>query len=77
MKIGTPVIVSDIPPFREVVQDCGLFVDPTNPDDLCQKLIEIKNPKIRQKLSKIGKSQADKFSWDSTAKSVLQVFQKF
>ncbi len=76
MKIGTPVIVSDIPPFREVVQDCGLFIDPSNPNDLCQKMIEIKNPEIRQKLSKISKPQADKFSWDSTAKSVLQVFEK-
>ncbi len=77
MKIGTPVIVSNIPPFREVVQNCGLFIDPTNSNDLYQKMIEINNPKIRQKLSEIGKTQADKFSWDSTAKSVLQVFEKF
>ncbi|MCW1949041.1 MAG: glycosyltransferase family 4 protein [Candidatus Shapirobacteria bacterium] len=76
MKVGTPVIVSDIPPFREVVQNCGLFINPSDTNDLCQKMIEIKNPKIRQELSKLGITQADKFSWDSTAKSVLQVFQK-
>ena len=76
MKVGTPVIVSNIPPFREVVQDCGLFINPSDTNDLCQKMIEIKKPKIRQKLSKLSKTQANKFSWDSTAKSVLQVFQK-
>jgi glycosyltransferase involved in cell wall biosynthesis len=76
MKIGTPVIVSNIPPFKEVVNNCGLFIDPSDPNDLCQKMIDINNPKIRQKLSEIGKIQADKFSWDSTAKSVLQVFEK-
>jgi len=76
MKVGTPVIVSNIPPFREVVQNCGLFIDPTNSNDLCQKIIEINNPKNREKFSKLGKTQADKFSWGSTAKSVLQVFEK-
>ena len=77
MKIGTPVIVSNIPPFKEVVQDSGLFINPTDTNDLCQKMLDINDPKIRQKYAKLGKSQADKFTWDSTAKSVLQVFQKF
>jgi glycosyltransferase involved in cell wall biosynthesis len=77
MKVCTPVIVSDIPPFKEVVGGCGLIIDPTNTADLCQKMADMINPKIRQKYSKLGKVQADKFTWDSTAKSVLQVFQKF
>ena len=77
MKVGTPVIVSNIPPFREVVQNCGLFIDPTNPNDLCQKMIEISDPKIRQKFSKLSQPQADKFTWDSTAKSILKVFEEF
>ncbi len=77
MKVGTPVIVSNIPPFKEVVGDSGLIINPTDTNDLCQKMININNPKLRQKYSKLGKIQADKFTWDSTAKSVLQVFQKF
>ena len=76
MKTGTPVIVSLIPPFKEVVKDCGLFIDPHDESDLCQKMIEITNPKIRQKYSKLGKTQADKFTWQSTAKSVISVFEK-
>lgn len=76
MKVGTPVIVSNIPPFKEVVQDCGLFIDPQNETDLCQKMQEITKPKIREKYSKLGKTQADKFTWQSTAKSVLSVFEK-
>jgi glycosyltransferase involved in cell wall biosynthesis len=77
MKVGTPVIVSQIPPFKEVVGNSGLLIDPTDTADLCQKMIEINNPKNREKFSKLGKIQADKFTWDNTAKSVLQVFQKF
>lgn len=77
MKIGTPVIVSNIPPFKEVVQDCGLFIDPNNQSDLCQKMITIAQPQMRQKFSKLGKIQADKFTWESTAKSVISIFEKF
>ena len=77
MKVGTPVIVSDIPPFREVVQNSGLFIDSTNTNDFCQKMINISDPKIREKFSKLGRIQADKFTWDSTAKSILKVFEEF
>jgi len=76
MKIGTPVIVSTIPPFKEVVQSSGLFIDPQNKDDLVKKMVEISNPKNRQKYSVLGKTQADKFTWESTAKSIIEVFNK-
>lgn len=77
MKVGTPVIVSTIPPFKEVVQDCGLFIDPTDTADLCQKMIDISKPTTNQKYSALGQKQTDNFSWDSTAKSVIKVFEKF
>ena len=76
MKVGTPVIVSNIPPFKEVVQNSGLIIDPHDQSDLCQKMIEILNPQVRQKYSKLGKTQADKFTWESTAKSVLLVITR-
>ncbi|MDD4937816.1 MAG: glycosyltransferase family 1 protein [Candidatus Shapirobacteria bacterium] len=76
MKIGTPVIASTIPPLKEVIENNGLFIDPKNEADLVKKMIEISNSKIREKYSTLGKKQADKFTWGSTAKSVLQVFEK-
>ena len=77
MKVGTPVIVSDIPPFKEVVQNNGLFINPHDESDLCQKMVDIINPKIREKFSKLGKIQANKFTWESTAQSVISVFGKY
>ena len=76
MKIGTPVIVSNIPPLKEVVKNSGLFIDPQNESDLCQKMIDMTNPKIREKYSILGQKQADKFTWEITAKSVLKAFEK-
>lgn len=75
MKVGTPVIVSDIPPFKEVVQNCGLFINPSDKNDLCQKMIDVAKPDINKKFSQLGKSQADKFTWQNTASSVLKVFK--
>ena len=76
MKIGTPVIVSTIPPLKEVVVNSGLFIDPKNESDLCQKMIDISNPKTREKYSILGKIQANKFTWVNTAKSILKAFEK-
>lgn len=76
MKVGTPVIVSNIPPFKEVVNECGLFIDPNKESDLVEKMTEILQPKVRQKYSLIGQKQADKFTWESTAKSIMNVFDK-
>jgi len=76
MKVGTPVIASTIPPLKEVIQNASLFIDPKNEADLVKKMIEISDPKIREKYSVLGKKQADKFTWVNTAKSVLQVFEK-
>ena len=76
MKIGTPVIASTIPPLKEVIQDAGLFIDPQNENDLVKKMVDISNPKTRQTYSVLGKTQADKFTWVNTTKSVLQVFEK-
>ncbi len=77
MKVGTPVVVSSIPPFKEVVQDSGLFINPADKNDLCQKMIEIANPKINKKFSKLAKAQADKFTWESTAKTIINLFNKY
>lgn len=77
MKSKTPVITSNIEPFQEVVKNAGLLIDPKNNQDLVDKMIQISNPKNREKYSNLGFKQAQKFTWVNTAKSVLHVFEKF
>ena len=48
MKAGTPVIVSDIPPFAEVVSQAGILIDPYNTDSLIDALNSIIKPEIKQ-----------------------------
>jgi glycosyltransferase involved in cell wall biosynthesis len=54
MSFGTPVILSDIPIFREVAGAAGIYFDPSDSDDLLCKVIDSLQPmelvKSRQKV---------------------------
>lgn len=75
-KIGTPVIASAIPAFKEILGDSAIFIDPTNFADLVNAFSEVQRPQIRQNLIKNGKIQAQKFTWANSANSLLEVLNK-
>ncbi|HPT65943.1 MAG TPA: glycosyltransferase family 1 protein [Candidatus Woesebacteria bacterium] len=79
MKLNTPVISSDIPPLKEVIQNNGFFFDPTNQEQLVNQLIKFENTSLSEieKITKLAKVRADFFNWANTAKSVLKVFEQF
>lgn len=76
MKVNTPVIASNIAPLKEILENSALFINPYDQQAFCHEMTKMTNPQIRQKYSKLGKIQADKFTWQKTAKSILKTFQK-
>ncbi|MFA5828089.1 MAG: glycosyltransferase family 1 protein [Candidatus Shapirobacteria bacterium] len=76
MKVGTPVIASNIPSLSEVTGNAGLLVDPFDSKSLVSALRQLTNPKIRQKLSAKCLPQAKKFTWVNTARSLISAFTK-
>jgi len=79
MKLNTPVISSNIPPLKEVIEDNGFYFDPANQEELVHQLINferLNSKEIKQLIDK-AKTRADFFSWTNTAKSVISVFEKF
>ncbi|MDO9231829.1 MAG: glycosyltransferase family 1 protein [bacterium] len=75
MSLGVPTIVSDIPPHREIADNATLYFKPEIPGELTQKIKEIMtNEMVRDSLSKNGKLQAEKFSWQKTAEKLLEIF---
>ena len=75
MSVGTPTIVSDIAPHREIAVDAALYFDPKNPEDLADKLKElINNDNIRQNLIQKGLERVKNFSWKNTAEKMLEIF---
>jgi glycosyltransferase involved in cell wall biosynthesis len=75
-KIGTPVIASNIPAFKEVLENSAIYIDPTNPSSLITAFLEVKNPKIRADLIKNGKMQVRKYTWANSAQLLLDTFNK-
>lgn len=78
MTFGCPAIVSDIPALREVSQDAGLYVDPYNVDDITEKInLLLKDTSLQQVLREKGLEQIKKYSWDKSAKQVLELAKKY
>lgn len=76
MACGAPVIASDIPVFHETLGEAALFFTPTDVNDLARTMVELlKNEEHRRSLSLAGVKQAAKFSWETTARLTMNVYQ--
>ena len=74
MACGTPVIVSNVASLPEVCGSAALYVDPTDIEDIKDKILILLNDEIlREELSKKSKAQAALFSWDKAAQEHLKV----
>mgnify|MGYP001564314852 CR=1 FL=1 len=77
MAAGVPVVISNIASLKEAAGKAALLVDPYSVDQIEQAIRTITIDKsLRQKYSKLGLSQAKKFSWKKMAKETLKVFEK-
>ncbi|NGX37240.1 MAG: D-inositol-3-phosphate glycosyltransferase [Chlamydiae bacterium] len=70
MALGCPVWASDIEPVREICGNAAVYFDPTNPESLCDALME------SDSLIEKGKQRAAQFSWEESARKHFQVFQQ-
>jgi len=78
MACEIPVITSNIYSPPAVVSDGGLFVDPRNTDDICNKILEItKNENLRLDLGKNALKRSNDFSWNNTATHLLKLCKSF
>lgn len=72
MQSGTPVITSNVSSMPEVAGDAGILVSPTN---ICEIQTAMENilsdDELMQTMIDKGLHQAQKFSWNKCAKTVL------
>lgn len=77
MSYGTPVVVSNTSSLPEVVGDAGKLVFPINEYSFSEAINEvICDLTLQKKMIAKGYQQAAKFSWNNSAKIVLEVFNK-
>ncbi len=80
MATSRPVIVSNIPGVREVVDDKveGLIADPMNSEDLARKIMMIKaSPERARKLGRNGRRKVvSRFSWKEVINDIEALYEE-
>lgn len=71
MAVGTPVIASSLPVFKEIYQTAPLYFHHDKPHQLIQVIKQLEDKKTRSKQIKIGLEIVKKYSWQTVAKTIL------
>jgi len=77
MATETPVIASDIPGYRCVIEDGknGLLVSPRNSREIAYKVIHLlKDKALCKTLVEGGLTTVTKYSWDTIAKDIMDFY---
>jgi glycosyltransferase involved in cell wall biosynthesis len=77
MACGIPTVVSNRASLPEVVGDTGLLVDPDQPDELAAALVRASTDSSFRRMSgEAGLARARQFTWENTARIVLDVYRR-
>ncbi|HEY9358492.1 MAG TPA: glycosyltransferase, partial [Arthrobacter sp.] len=73
MALGTPVIASDIPIFREVGGHAASYVDPGSAAEFAAAAKKLRDDGHWQDVSRQSVARAAEFSWDESARQLVDV----
>jgi glycosyltransferase involved in cell wall biosynthesis len=77
MSYGIPVICSTGGSLKEIFSNLTLMFEPKDKETLKKHILELtKNSKSRDKLTKNGLEYSKRFTWELTAKKVLEALEK-
>jgi glycosyltransferase involved in cell wall biosynthesis len=77
MSCGTPVVTSSVSSLPEVVGDAAMIVNPENVFDIARGIREVLlDQDLREKLIRKGYEQVKRFSWERTAREVLETYRE-
>ncbi|ROS30143.1 glycosyltransferase involved in cell wall biosynthesis [Rathayibacter sp. PhB127] len=73
MALGTPVVVSDIPIFREIGGDAAVYVDPSSAKGIAEGVRSLEDPARWRELSAKARKRAAAYSWRDSATVLLEL----
>jgi glycosyltransferase involved in cell wall biosynthesis len=77
MAANCPVVTSNLPVFREIVGDQGLYFDETSSTSIAGVMLQAYNsPTERERLIDNGSSRIGLFSYDSMASGLERIYHK-
>lgn len=76
MASGTPVVASDIPVFREILGDAGLYFDPGSAAALASAIRTVMTtPGMRERMVARGAARVPDFDFDVLARQMAALYQ--
>jgi glycosyltransferase involved in cell wall biosynthesis len=76
MSVGTPIVVSDIPIFREIGGSAGIYVDPHDPVAFAKAVKSLDVPAVWAQHSAAARERATLFDWDRSADVLYEVLRR-
>jgi glycosyltransferase involved in cell wall biosynthesis len=77
MSCGCPTLLAEIDVFREVAGDAAVYFNPHNSALLARQLVTlVGDHEQRADLREAGFTRAEAYTWDSTAKSTIDVYRE-
>ena len=74
---GCPIVISDIPVFKEIYGDSALYFNPLNPYDIADKIDQVINDEnLRNTLIEKGFENSKKYKWEKSAQQFFNVLEK-
>jgi len=78
MACGTPVVTADNSSLPEAAGDAALLVDAADTDALAGSLFRLlADEALRARLLPVGQAQAKRFTWESSAQQLLDLYWAF
>jgi glycosyltransferase involved in cell wall biosynthesis len=76
MGLGTPVVASDIPVFREVGGDAATYVAPDDVAGFVRAVRALDDPAVWAARSAASRERAAHYSWESSARILLALLER-
>jgi glycosyltransferase involved in cell wall biosynthesis len=77
MAAAKPMIMSNFPYWQDLFEDCALFNDPEDPNDIAANILELINvPSLMaQKAKKAREMIENKYSWEAESLKLLSIYR--
>lgn len=80
MSAGIPVVASNFPLWKKIVEDCncGICVDPMNPQEISSAINWLyNNPNAAVQMGKNGREAVERmFNWETESQKLLQLYEQ-